>query len=85
MNQVTFGVPAGYVKLQWVAGYCKGTLAKDLKPGMITIWNGGAKEKILSVTPSKTGKTLSCEIQSLDSDYRGTRKLTANRLVVVEE
>lgn len=56
--------------------------ASDLKPGMVTVWNYGGTETVKSVTPSKTGKTVSISIVC-DSGYEGVRKLKSDRLVGV--
>lgn len=58
--------------------------AKDLKPGMTTVWNGGFTSEVLEVEPSKSGKTLKVKIRSNSSDYVGTRTFKANRLVAIQ-
>lgn len=68
----------GRIRLQYY-GYCDAIPAKDLKPGTVTVWNGGAKDTVKSVTFSKTGKTLTVTFQD-----DGTRKFSADRLVAVE-
>lgn len=62
--------------------------AKDLRVGDITVWNYGGLEKIISITPSKTGKTLKVGIEY--KDYHGEivqseRKLGAERLVGINK
>ena len=71
------------VHLQWV-GDVPAIEAKDLKPGMTTVWNGGFTEEVLEVEPSKSGKTLRVKIKSNSSDYVGTRTMKADRLVAVK-
>ena len=71
------------IHLQWV-GDVPAIEAKDLKPGMTTVWNGGFTEEVLAVEPSKSGKTVKVEIKSNSSDYVGTRTFKADRLVAVK-
>ena len=71
------------IHLQWV-GDVPAIEAKDLKPGMITVWNGGFTEGVLEVEPSKSGKTIKVKIKSNSSDYVGTRTMKADRLVAVK-
>jgi len=84
MLNITFGQPANTVKLQGIPGYQPGIPAGELRPGMVTVWNYGYKELIIDVQPSKTGKTVSVKMRCIDSGYEGTRKMNANRLVVVD-
>lgn len=71
------------VHLQWV-GDVPAIEAKDLKPGMTTVWNGGFTEEVLDVEPSKSGKTIKVKIKSNSSDYIGIRTMKADRLVAVK-
>lgn len=71
------------IHLQWV-GDVPAIEAKNLKPGMITVWNGGFTEEVLSVEPSKSGKTLKVKIKSNSSDYVGTRTFKVDRLVAIQ-
>lgn len=59
--------------------------AKDLKPGMITVWNYGYKELVKSVEFSKSRKTLIVVIESLPYGKEFTRRFTASRLVAVNK
>jgi hypothetical protein len=68
-------------------GVLEGIEAKDLKVGDVTIWNYGGLEKITSITPSKTGKTLKVGIEY--TNFKGEivqseRKLNANRVVAIQ-
>jgi len=54
--------------------------AGELEVGDVTLWNSGVKETILSIEPSKSGKTFTAEIET-PSGYRGTRRLSVTRLV----
>lgn len=70
------------MRLQGMYGEQKAIAAKDLKPGMVTIWNYGCKETIKSIEFSKTGKTLKAIIIT-ESGKEYERKLGANRLVAI--
>lgn len=52
--------------------------AKDLQIGMTMVWNFGYTSVVKAIEFSKTGKTL-----TVTSD-KGTRKITATRLVAVQ-
>lgn len=71
------------IHLQWV-GDVPAVEAKDLKPGMITVWNGGFTEEVLDVEMSKSGKTLKVKFKSSSSNYVGTRTFKADRLVAIQ-
>ena len=73
------------VKLQGIHGEQKGTPTKDLKIGDIIIWNFGYKSEVVEITPSKTGKTITFMLKSLESGNINPRKMGADRLVVIEE
>ena len=78
-------VMANTVKLQGIHGEKKGTQTKDLKVGDIIIWNFGYKSEVVDITPSKTGKTITFMLKSLESGNVNSRKMGADRLVVIEE
>lgn len=70
------------MKLQGMRGEQKAIQAKELKPGMVTLWNYGYKYIVKTVIPSKTGKTLNAVLISKEGkEYE--RKLGANRLVAI--
>lgn len=75
------------IHLQWI-GQHPAVKASELKPGDITVWNGGATEKIIDVTPSKSGKTIKATIEYKSSfdgkKVRTTRKLSSDRLVGID-
>lgn len=73
------------VKLQGIYGQQKGTPTKNLKIGDVIIWNFGYKSKVREIHPSKTGKTITFMLESLESGSVNPRKMGADRLVVVEE
>lgn len=75
------------IHLQFV-GEHPAVKASELKPGDVTVWNGGSKEKIINIQPSKTGKTLQAEIEY--ENFQGkkvktTRRLNSNTLVGIEK
>ena len=55
----------------------------DVYGGDIIMWNYGYKSLVLRLIPSKTGKTFSATLQSLDTGKVSIRKLSADRLVAV--
>ena len=73
------------VKLQGIYGAKEGTPTKDLKVGDVLIWNYGYKSEVVEIIPSKTGKTFTFMLKSLESGNISPRKMGADRLVVVEE
>lgn len=76
---------ANTVKLQGIYGAKKGTPTKDLKVGDVLVWNYGYKSEVVEIIPSKTGKTITFMMKSLESGNISPRKMGADRLVVVEE
>lgn len=75
----------GTVKLQGISGYHTGTKVKDLKPGNVIVWNYSYKSLVLNSFPSKTGKTYSVTTKSLETDKVYIRKMSADRLVVLDK
>lgn len=59
--------------------------AEKLKPGMVTVWNFGYKEKIKNIVPTKSGKSVKCTIVSMESGKEFIRTLRINRLVAIEQ
>ena len=76
---------ANAVKLQGIYGAKEGTPTKDLKVGDVLIWNYGYKSEVVEILPSKTGKTITFMMKSIESGKITPRKMGADRLVVVEE
>lgn len=76
---------ADTVKLQGIYGAKEGTPTKDLKVGDVLVWNYGYKSEVVEIIPSKTGKTITFMMKSLESGNISPRKMGADRLVVVEE
>ncbi|MCI5730309.1 MAG: hypothetical protein MR304_02020 [Eubacterium sp.] len=73
------------VKLQGISGQQKGTPTKDLRVGDIIIWNFGYRSEVVEITPSKTGKTITFMLKSFSDGIVRSRKMGADRLVVIEE
>ena len=73
------------VKLQGIHGEQKGTPTKNLKVGDVIVWNFGYKSEVVDIIPSKTGKTITFMLKSLESGNVNSRKMGADRLVVIEE
>lgn len=73
------------IKLQGIHGEKKGTPTKDLIIGDIIVWNFGYKSEVVEIIPSKTGKTITFMLKSLESGNINPRKMGADRLVVIEE
>lgn len=76
---------ANTVKLQGISGQQKGTPTKDLKIGDVIVWNYGYKSEVVDIIPSKTGKTITFMLKSFESGNVNSRKMGADRLIVVEE
>lgn len=76
---------ANTIKLQGIYGHHEGTATKDLKIGDVIVWNYGYKSEVVEIIPSKTGKTITFMLKSLDSGNISPRKMGAERLVVVEK
>lgn len=75
---------ANMIKLQGISGQQAGTHAKDLKIGNIIVWDYGYKSEVVEIVPSKTGKTFTFLLKSLEDGKIRDRKMGADRLVVVE-
>lgn len=73
------------IKLQGISGQQTGTPAKYLKVGDIIIWNYGYKSEVVELIQSKTGKTITFMLKSFESGNINSRKIGAERLVVVEK
>ena len=73
------------VKLQGISGQKQGTPTKDLKVGDVLIWNYGMKSEVVEIIPSKTDKTITFVLKSYEDGQIRSRKMGADRLVVVEE
>lgn len=76
---------ANTIKLQGISGQQKGTATKNLKIGDVIIWNFGMKSEVVEIIPSKTGKTITFMLKSHQDGEIRSRKMGADRLVVVEK
>ncbi len=75
------------IHLQGIYGQHPAVKASELKPGDITVWNGGYTEKVIALEPSKSGKTVKATFEYKDSNgkkVRATRKFGADRLVGID-
>lgn len=72
------------VKLQGIHGQQPAIPTKELRVGDFIIWNFGYKSEVVEIIPSKTGKTITFMLKSLESGNINARKMGADRLVVVE-
>lgn len=75
---------ANTVKLQGIHGQQPAIPTKELKIGDFIIWNFGYKSEVVDIIPSKTGKTITFMLKSLESGNINHRKMRADRLVAVE-
>lgn len=69
------------VKLQGIHTPQPAIEAKDLKPGMTRLYNYGATGKVLSIFPSKTGKTVTVTVMENGKPY--IYRMNAGTLVPV--
>jgi hypothetical protein len=72
------------IKLQGISQRFDGVAAKDLKIGDILVWNYGSKSEVVSIQPSKTGKSYAISCKSLQDGIVRERKATAAREFAVE-
>lgn len=61
-------------------GEQKAVEVQDLKPGMVTVWNGGYEKPINGVKTSKSGKTYQIVYADGSIDHR---RMRAGRLVAI--
>lgn len=73
------------IKLQGICGQQEAIPTKQLKVGDLIVWNFGYKSEVIEIMPSKTGKTITFMLKSLDSGNISPRKMGADRLVAVEQ
>lgn len=70
------------VKLQGI-GNRKAINAAELAAGMTCIWNYGYTSEVVSVEPSKTGKTVNVHLRSNTDGVVRSRKMAAGTLVAI--
>lgn len=61
-------------------GNQKAIEVQDLKPGMVTMWNGGCTAEIAGIISSKSGKTHQIVYANGKVDHR---KMRTGRLVAI--
>lgn len=69
------------IKLQGISAPQPAIEARELKPGMTRLYNFGETGEIVSVVPSKTGKTVTVTVRENGKEY--TRRMNAGTLVAV--
>lgn len=69
------------IKLQGISEPQPAIEAKDLKPGMTRLYNFGETGEIVSITPSKTGKTVTVTVREKGQEY--THRMNAGTLVAI--
>lgn len=63
-------------------GWQKAIKAADLKPGMVTMWNGGCTETIKTIGTTKSGKSVKMVIMS-ESGKEYNRTMRVDSLVAI--
>jgi len=71
------------IKLQGISQPQPAIQAKDLKPGMICLYNFGYTGEIIAVAPSKTGKSVTVTVRENGKDY--TYRLSVATLVAIKQ
>lgn len=69
------------IKLQGISAPQPAIEARELKPGMTRLYNFGETSEIVSVTPSKTGKSVTVTV--LENGKEFTHRMNAGTLVAV--
>lgn len=70
------------IRLQGICEEKEAKEVKELNIGDIITWNYGYRSRVVNMTPSKTGKTITLSLESLDDNIVRTRKMKATTLVV---
>ncbi len=73
------------IKLQGIGEQPEGIATKNLKIGDVIVWNYGMKSEVVEIMPSKTGKTITFMLKSHQDGEIRSRKMGAERLVVVKK
>ena len=71
------------MKLQGVYGEQKEKAVEDLRIGDVIMWNYGYKSEVVELIPSKTGKTITCMLRSLQDNVVRDRNMGAKRKVAI--
>lgn len=70
------------IKLQGIYEKKQGKEVKDLKKGDIITWNYGYQSEVVEMIKSKTGKTFTVMLKSLQDGIVRERKMKATSLLV---
>ena len=70
------------IRLQGIYKEQEAKEVKDLNIGDVITWNYGYQSKVVNMTPSKTGKTITLSLESLDDNVIRSKKMKATTLVV---
>nr|DAK12205.1 MAG TPA: Elongation factor P (EF-P) KOW-like domain [Caudoviricetes sp.] len=70
------------IKLQGIYEKKQGKEVKDLKKGDVITWNYGYQSEVVEMIKSKTGKTFTVMLKSLQDGIVRERKMKATSLVV---
>lgn len=73
------------IRLQGIADPQPARAVRDLKPGDIILWNYGYRSKVLTIYPTKTGKSYTVTTLPLDSTTPRIRTMRADTLLAVAE
>lgn len=82
MNRKKVNIVKNTIKLHGIYGEKQGIPTKDLQIGDIIMWNWGYKSEVVEILPSKTGKTITFMLKSLQDGNIRPRRMSADRLVV---
>lgn len=74
-----------HIKLQGMHGVQPAREVQEISVGDVLVWNFGYKSRVIKKTPSKSGKMITCQLQSLETGKISERLLGAKRLVAVQE
>jgi len=71
------------IKLQGIYGMQKSKKVADLKIGDVIRWNYDYRSEVVDLIPSKSGKTVTAMLKSLQTGTVSGRKMGATREVAV--
>lgn len=70
------------IKLQGIYDRKKGTPVSDLKIGDVLLWNYGCKSQIISIRPTKSGKSANFGMKSMEDGIIRGRLMRCSAYVV---
>lgn len=82
MRNVARTTVEGHIHLQGI-GQHPAIPARDLKPGMVTVWNYGGRYEVVSIEMQPSGKTLTSVLKDCKTGTLWPRKFRPERLVAV--